>query len=248
MKKLIKELRSEKGAASVLEAAIVLPVAFIVVILFVFLGFTYVQRAYLQYHASKLSEYISKSILYPGYQYIQHPFYTSSGNNNGVKLDDVNKAMKNNDPYRYLAGLFKSEYKIKDVDGRNIVETSADKMVKEYLTKHGFLKASGGDLKEPNGYTHSANDNGFICAISADTSKVSVYIAQNYMFSSFFRMIGMGNKYTTISGQCTSFISDSVEFVRNTDMAFDAANILAEKLGIDVKKIKETIGKITGNE
>lgn len=248
MKKLIKELRSEKGAASVLEATIVLPVAFIAVTLFIFLGFTYVQRAYLQYHASKLSGYISKSILYPGYQYIQRPFYTASGNNNGVTLDDVNKAMKSSDPYRYLAGLFKPEYKIKDADGRNIVKTSADAMVTDYLTKHGFLKASGGDPKAPNGYQYTGNDNGFICAISADTSKVSVYIAQNYMFASFFRMIGMGSKYTTISGQCTSFITDSVEFVRNTDMVFDAANILAEKLGIDVNKIKETIGNITGNK
>ena len=50
-----------------------------------------------------------------------------------------------------------------------------------------------------------------------------------------------------ISGESTSFINDSVEFLRNTDMIFDAANFLAQKMGIDVDKIKEVIQKITGN-
>lgn len=252
MKKIIKELRSEKGAASVLEATIVLPIVFISVILLIFLGFTYAQRAFLQYHASQLSGYISKAILYPGYQYIEQPFYSNSGKNSAVTLNDVNEAMKHDDPYRYLTGLFNPQSKIKDVEGRNIVETSADKMVSDYLTKHGFLKASGGDLKKPGTKNFAKatvrNANGFMCAIYADTSKVSVYIAQNYMFASFFRMIGMGDKYTTISGQSTSFISDSVEFIRNTDMVFDVANMLAQKMDIDVDKIKEVIGKLTGNK
>lgn len=252
MKKLIKELRSEKGAASVLEATIVLPVVFLCVILLVFLGFTYAQRAYLQYHASRLSSYISKTILFPGYQSIQKPFYMSGGSSGNVTLSDVNSAMQSKDPYRYLLGLFKTEYVSIDTEGRNIPKTAADKMVNEYLTSHGFLKADGGPLKKPDNKNFEnaipQTNNGFICAISADTSKVSVYIAQNYMFASFFRMVGMANKHTVISGQSTAFINDSVEFVRNTDMVFDAANLLAQKLGIDVNKIQEVIKKITGNK
>lgn len=250
MKNYIRELRSEKGAASVLEATIVLPVVFLCVLLLVFLGFTYAQKAFLQYHAARLSAYISKTIVYPGYQNIQKPFYSGSGSSANVTLQDVNAAMRSKDPYRYLKGLFKTEYVSMDADGRKITETAADKMVSEYLMSHGFLKADGGSLKKPdtdkfkNAKEKSAN--GFICAISADTSKVSVYIAQNYMFASFFRMIGMGDKYTTISGQSTAFVNDSVEFVRNTDMVFEAANLLAQKLGIDVEKIKDVIGKITG--
>lgn len=251
MKKIICEFRSEKGAASVLEATIIFPIVFIAVIFLIFLGFTYAQRAYLQYHASQLSEYISKAILYPGYQYLEKPFYSNNANSGEVTLEDVNNAMKHNDPYRYFQGLFISQYKISDVENRDIVETAADKMVGEYLTKHGFLKPSNGSLSKPEKDSFkNANEktaNGFICAISADTSRVSVYIAQNYIFASFFRLIGMGEKYMVISGESTSFINDSVEFVRNTDMIFDAANFLAQKMGIDVDKIKEVIQKITGN-
>lgn len=249
MKNLLRELRSEKGAASVLEATIVLPVVFLCVVLFVFLGFTYAQRAFLQYHSSQLSGYISKTILYPGYQFIQEPFYKSSGSDT-VTVEKVSAAMRAKDPYRYLLGLFKDEYTPENANGRGIPEESAESMVEKYLVNHGFMKASGGSLKDPSGQNFSSakikRANGFICAVAADTSKVSVYLAQNFKFASFFRMIGMGDKFTVISGQSTSFINDSVEFVRNTDMIFDVANFIAEKLGIDIDKITETISKITG--
>lgn len=46
MKKIIEDFRSEKGAASVLEATIVFPLVFLVVIFLIFLGLTYAQQSF----------------------------------------------------------------------------------------------------------------------------------------------------------------------------------------------------------
>lgn len=256
MRKLFKEFRSEKGAASVLEATIVFPIVFLTVIFLIYMGFIHVQKAYVQYHADHLSLYISKMIQYPGYQYIDKPYYTSGANNTGVvTFNDISNAMKCSDPYRYFMGLFNKNYKIADHNSnRNVVKEAAEGMVNNYLASHGFLKPSNsGKLSEPTtgnfaGHKELGKSDGYICAIAADTSKVSVYLAQDFVFAKFFSMIGIGGRTMAISGVGTTFITDSVEFMRNTDMIFDAANFLADKLGIDIAKIKDVISKITGNE
>ncbi len=261
MKKLFKEFRSEKGAASVLEATIVFPLVFLIVVFLIFMGFIYVQKSYVQYHADHLSLYISKMIQYPGYQYIDKPYYNPDSNNNTgvVTFDDIKNAMKCSDPYRYFKGLFntgllKKDYEIVDLDKRtDVVQQAADGMVNYYLASHGFLKPSNsGKLSAPNSSNFAnakvSKSNGYICAIAADTSKVSVYLAQDFVFAKFFSMIGIGGRTMAISGVGTTFITDSVEFMRNTDMIFDAANFLADQLGIDTNKIKDVISKITGNE
>lgn len=252
MKKLLKEFRSEKGAASVLEATIVFPLVFLVVVFLVFLGFIYAQKGFLQNHAAELSDYLAKNVLYPGYNEIEQPFYYA-GKSDALSLERVNKAMSCNEPYRYLGGLFKEEYQIKGGEYKgDIAKTAAEAMTGSYLVSHGFIKSGGGTISLPagskfEGQTQSTQ-NGFICAVHVSTSQVSVYLAQNYTFASFFRMIGIGGKTMTISGQSTTFINDSVEFVRNVDMVFDVASFVADKLGIDIEKIKEVIGKVTGNE
>lgn len=256
MKNLFKEFRSEKGAASVLEATIVFPLVFLIVIFLIFMGFIYVQKSYVQYHADHLSLYISKMIQYPGYQYIDKPYYNKDSNNNTgvVTFDDIKNAMKCSDPYRYFMGLFNGDYRIADHNSsRDVVDEAATGMVNNYLASHGFLKPSNsGKLSAPtSGNFKNATvreSDGYVCAIAADTSKVSVYLAQDFVFAKFFSMIGIGGRTMAISGVGTTFITDSVEFMRNTDMIFDAANFLANQLGIDIDKIKDVISKITGNE
>lgn len=259
MKKFIDEFHSEKGAASVLEATIVFPLVFLIVIFLIFLGLTYAQQSFLQYHASRLSSYLAKTVLYPGYQSIETPFYiVYDGSGAGPKTLQIGDAqmetaMEMYDPYRYLAGLFKNSYTIKDASNRNMVEEAAETMVSSYLTEHGFTKNGGGDVVDPSmvelfKFGSTKTSDGIKCVIAADTSKVSVYLAENYRFSTFFRMIGIGGRLMTINGQCTSFITDSVEFIRNVDMVFDAADFLAKKLGIDIDKINNVIKKITGNK
>lgn len=249
MKKMSK-FRSEDGAASVLEATIVFPLVFLVVIFLVLVGFTYAQRGVLTYQSSALSHYLAKVICYPGYNYLDTPFYE---NDNTVTIDDVSSAMKAQAPYRYLFGLFGTEYSsAEDQNGNNLIKTCTEKMVTDYMQTHSFLKTSGGTVSMPKGveFGYSCNQNGYACGVSANTSRVVVYLGQNYVFGNFLRMIGIGGRQIVIDAQSTAFISDSLEIVRMTDMAFDLVNFVMDKLGVDkskIENIKEMITKVTGN-
>ena len=244
------DIRSEEGAASVLEATIVFPLVFLVVIFLIFMGFTYLQRGVLNFHASQLSNYISKVICYPGYEYIEQPFYEKK---HDVTLNDIKKAMDAQAPYRYLFGLFGTEYSAPtDSNGRELIKTCAEKMAKEYLSEHTIIKAAKGSVSVPSSLDSGTviEQNGYICAISDNTSRVTVFLGQNFIFADFFKMIGVGGKSMVISAQSTSFVSDSLEIVRLTDMAFDLTNFAMRKLGINTEQIdhiKEMIAKVTNN-
>lgn len=249
--RFLDRFRSEDGAASVLEATIVFPLVFLVVVFLIFLGFTYAQQGLLQYNASRLASYIAKTIQYPGYDKIEDPFYNCS-EVGVVTLSEFDEAMKQNDPYRYLKGLFNQTYCLKKENYRKVSDEAVKEMVPDYLSEHGILKPGKAAPSDPpsdlfaEGKCVREKKDGTICVISADTSKVRVYLAQTFTFANFFRMIGVGGKTANISGLSTAFINDSTEFVRNVDMVFDALNFLAEKLNIDVSKITETIQKLKG--
>ncbi len=247
------DIRSEDGAAYVLEAIIIFPLVFLVVIFLVFVGFTYVQQGFLNYHSSEMAAYLAKNICYPGYDYIDEPIY-DSGKGKEVTLDNMNKAANAGAPYRYLFGLFGSEYKSAEDNNGDIMPQYAKHMAETYLQNHGFLKSSGGSVDLPSGVKFDKNrtfsSNGYICAVSANTSRVVVYMAQNFVFADFFRMIGIGGKKMVISSQSTSYVTDSLEIVKLTDMAFDVTNFVLGKLGIDTSKldkIGEMIKKVTNN-
>lgn len=243
------DMRSEKGAATVIEATVIFPLVFLVVIFLIFMGFTYAQKSLLTYHTSQLAAYLSKTISYTGYQYLEEPFYQEQ---TPLTISDYDKAMKDQAPYRYLFGLFKDEYtSLEDSNGSNLIQTSAEKMAGEYLSHHGIIKTSGGSVALPADVNFGTviNNDGYVCAISANTSRVVVYIGQNFVFANFFRMIGIGGRKMTISSRSTAFISDSMEIVRMADMAFDMIRFTEEKIGSDkIGKIKEMIAKVTGSK
>ncbi len=247
--KKIARFRSEDGAASILEATIVFPLVFLVVIFLVLMGFTYAQKGFMTYHSSSLASYIAKVICYPGYNYLEAPFYDAEDTT--VTLDDIRSAMEAQAPYRYMFGLFGTEYAAaEDVDGSDLIEKCAMQMAQDYLKTHGFLKSSGGTVDIPSGidFRSEKNNGGYACAISANTSRVVVYLGQNYVFGNFLRMIGVGGQKMTIFSRTTAFVSDSLEIVRMTDFAFDMVDFVMDKLGIDtsgIDKMKEMISKVT---
>lgn len=273
MKKLNLKIRSEEGAASVLEAIIVYPIVFIVVAFLLILGFTYVQEGYLNYEAQSLSDYIVKTISYPGYANIEKPKYEK--NIGAITIGDINAAMNAQAPYRYLFGFFNNDTGVKDNNGDNLAENYVNFMADDYLPKHGFLKGASGKIdffdafyKEPNNgvgndsegnifnivgkvtpkYLKENNNSGYLCAINASTSQVEVYMAQNFVFSKMFGMIGLGNKKMYITAKGMSAVSDSLELIKTTDMATDMATFLANKLGFDMSKIKTLKDIIQGNK
>lgn len=269
MKKLVLKIRSEEGASSIVEAIIVYPIVLIAVVFLLVLGFTYVQEGYLNHKSQSISDYLAKSIVYPGYSYIEKPEYMKEAE--AITIGDINAAMKAQAPYRYMFGIFGAETSVKDSSGGDLAENYAKFMANDYLSKHGFLKAYSGEIdfydafKESEWVLFSQGDNisslkqnkpntlvtnaegGYLCAIRATTSQVEVFMAQNYVFARFFRMIGMGNKKITISAKGISAVSDSLEIVKTTDMATDMITFLAQRLGFDISKVKTLREIIQGN-
>lgn len=238
--------RSEDGAAYVLEATIIFPIVFLVVVWLIFMGFLYAQRAYLQYWSAELSAYISKTIVYPGYASLDPRFAFEESGGSKSELDRVTSAMAQVDPYRYLFGLFKGDFITTDEpNGRSVPEAMKNYMMNEIFGKKGFMKSSGGTVPIDEGEytTASAKSNGYFVGIHATTNRVTVCLAERYVFADFFRMIGIGGKETVISATSETFINDSVEFMRLSDLAFDAVDFLAGKLGIDLDDIGEKIRK-----
>ena len=242
------DLRSEDGAAYVLEATIVYPIVLVATLFLIILGFTHVQKALLQHEATELSTYIAKVIRFPGYALIDQPFYMEDS---AITLDGYNSAMEEIKPYRYLFNMNGDFSFGDDSKGEELLPKCAKEMVQTYLVKHGFLKGDERSIPTPEiaSYNNVQNEvwAGRRCVISANSSRVVVYLGQDFVLSNMFRMIGLGNKKLVLSGQCTSYVCDSVEIVRITDMAFDLIDFLAGKLNFDLEKITDSISKITGN-
>lgn len=240
MKKI--DFKSEGGAALVLEAVIVYPIALVAVMFLILWGVTFLQRGYLQYTASQLSGYIARTIVYPGYEKIDLPFYETR---TVSQLDGVNQAMEVHNPYRYFFGL--------DGEIKTIIKTSRQELVDNRMTGAGFLKAKEGDVvnvpedMDKADYVYqSPKRNGYVCAISAKSGFARVYIAQNYIFADFLRMIGLGGAKLTIYGDSLHYMSDSVEIVRVTDWAYDTVNMLLSGTGFDLDEIGKLINEFTG--
>ncbi|MGN0656023.1 MAG: TadE/TadG family type IV pilus assembly protein [Ruminiclostridium sp.] len=233
---------SEEGNATVLEATIIFPVVFLCVVFLIFAGFTFVQKATLQSVADRLSSYIAKCIAYPGYDEIIDPFYEPA-RDTGM-LDRVKNAMSHSDPYRYAFGIFGLNSDVKKVS-----QNAKEKMLDDYIVSVSFLKPSSDSVKYPDELASlkPAVEGGYVCAIDANTSAITVYLGQNFIFGGMFSMIGMSGKTQMIYGKSTANVIDTPEMIRLVDFGFDTIEDIAGKLGIDVEKIKSFINKMTGN-
>lgn len=241
---MIKKLRDESGAAEVLEATVIFPIVFMCVLFLVLSGFTFLQRAMLQSTADRLSTYLARCVSYPGYSDIVDPFY-GEANTKGM-LERINDAMSISDPYRYVAGLFTGGV---NSSTKEVVNDAKSSMTDYYLKSISFLPVQDGDVDYPSELESlkPETENGYVCAISASTSKITVYVGQNFMFARMFSLIGIGEKKMLIFGKSTANVSDSAEVIRLVDFAFDTIEDIASGLGIDIEKIRNAINKLTGN-
>ncbi len=247
MKKLIK---SESGAASILEATILFPIVLVTVMFLIFVGFTFLQRAILQSTADRLSQYLSRCVAYPGYTELIDPFYEPAKDTSWENRVKNAMADEYSDPYRYTFGIFGLYSKTKEY-----AQTGRDAMLKNgYLEKVSFLKPSTTEVGIPAELASLSpeTENGYVCGISASTSNITVYLGQKYIFAGFYDVIGIGNAEMMIYGKSTSNVTDVPETVRLVDWSFDTVEKLVCNMGDGkgaeiVEKVKEAIKKISGN-
>lgn len=236
------EFLSEEGNASLIEATLIFPIVFLCVMFLIFSGFTFVQKATLQSVSDRLSSYIARCISYPGYSDIIDPFYEDS--KNIATTQRIRNAMSHSDPYRYVAGIFGLNSDVKEVS-----ENAKTKMLDKYLVSVSFLKPTSDKADFPADVSalNPTVKNGYVCGIQANTSSITVYLGQNFIFGGMFTMLGIDGTKQMIYGKSTANVLDVPEMVRLVDFAFDTAEDIAGRLGLDIGKIKEFINKMTGN-
>lgn len=242
MKKL---LFSETGSASVIEAIIIYPITFLCIVFLIFSGFTFLQRAMLQATADRVSEYISRCIAYPGYNEIIDPFYDSetvAANKNRTLGNRIETAMSISDPYRYVCGIFGLNRDTKDIPAQ----------AQKSLIENGYLKSISFIVPKDETivYKGVSSENGYVCIISANTSTITVTLAQHYVFADFFKMIGMNGRQQVLLGKSSSSVMDASEMIRLVDFSYDTVKMIFGRFegGEELfDKIQDAMSTISGN-
>lgn len=208
-------LKTEDGAASVVENIIVLPVVFAVIIFIIYWGQLQYQKALLMSSAERSLIYVEQAATDYKYQDIAAIDLTNGASDissidTGVLTENVDRQ-----PYRYVAGLFKSE------DYTNI-----EKYVKDYIEKKQifFDEDVSVDINETLGLYR----------------KVTVKVSQSLPMPEILVNMGI-SKVFDYSYETTINISQPTEMIRNTDFILE---LLRPYLDALQNKITELANKI----
>lgn len=97
-------MKNEKGAATLIEYTIVLPITFAIVFLLITMGFMLHQKSVMESAVQRKAIYISRTISDTNYENIAETNVDVDVNDiTGAKIKDIK-----NDPYRFLFGAFSS--------------------------------------------------------------------------------------------------------------------------------------------
>ena len=202
MNRLRAFLRKERGAATIMEYAIVLPIC-LLIILFIFTvgfflnqqalldsaaerGVLLVQRMYTDANAGEVLDMNSGTGFYEaGYQ-------KRAGNQNTYDYD----------PYRFWGSNYKND------EISELVETRVEEIVKQGQSDYIALF-----LSEPKA---SYQNNGGLIAKS-----VEVTVKQDFRLFPGLTKLLWGPEKTTITGRATMHVISQTEFVRNVDFISD---------------------------
>ncbi len=91
--------RNERGAVSVIEAAIIYPVVILTVAVMLYIGIYIYETALLKDKAENTAVQAAKSISFAGYNELSEGEYNTSDN---ISFSLINSAYEDNKPYRYI--------------------------------------------------------------------------------------------------------------------------------------------------
>lgn len=216
-------IREEKGAVSVIEAAAVYPVVILGVAALIYMGMFVFEVSYLDARAEKAAAAVAKTISFTGYDELGD-IYTDSGLRREDSKPDracVEKACASNRAYRYL------------------VNGEADE---RFVS--GIAEYSSGLLFSPGDIT---------CSIEVERRlfdrQVNVTVEKGIRMPGVLRSIGIASHRRI--RVCASAVSeDPAEFVRNTDLVLNAAELAGRKTGVSEKlsvvrrRISEILEKV----
>lgn len=229
MKKIYDFLKDESGVAELMEAAIIYPFVFICLFILIYMGLFILHSFTAASYAEKLALLASREIAYPGYiemvagKSSQYAAYSNSS----VELDkSLTTIQINTDPravetraYRYWS---RSD-KLVTEDARKELSTIMTNMM------------NNGAILRTNGIVNVDFDSSNYFIVQYVTVEVTQPLMRFPLLSAF------GITTPTVKASATAAVNDTDEFIRNVDFVMDALENLADKLGIDVRSIKQKI-------
>lgn len=214
----------------VVEAAYVMPIVIIAIFILVYMALIQIQQGVMYVHAQSMARKICNISTFPGYEKFFEDAYntdcsaTTLPNVYQPSISVLDLIYKKHDPYRYLGGVYLNEYNNYEEELKLIVEKSM------YFN---------------NGISTVEIDTSF----SNLSTAVTVIVNYNVNLPKFVRILGLDSS-VLITTKAVSYANDTVEFIRNTDLAFDLFDYflkkyhLEDKINTFYKKIKEISEKL----
>jgi len=236
--------KSESGAVEMVEAVIIYPFVFLALGVIIYLGIYMIQYATVQTYAEKIALYGAREIASPGYLEM-----ITSANRQAVlgsAAVEADMDVTEEDGLAVIdSGTMKINFDPGNVDVRPYRYWSFD--TKNEEASGPFSKSSMTIL---NGLLKNmVSNNSILCSNDVETNIecenyflvqfVNVTVSQKIKGMEMLSFFGIDTPKVEVSCKCP--VNDVDEFVRNTDFAFDTIEALAEKLGIDVDKLKDKI-------
>lgn len=205
-------MKKEKGAATILEYAIVLPIVLMLVCTLVFLGFAMHQKAVMESATQRAAIYISRSLTDPSYETIVISSDTQDVND--IYSAEITQQSIKIKPYRYL------------FMGRGSLPSSEESVA---------------DLIEMNQIFIDKRPDVTVTLDPGIFSKVVVRATQEFEFPKIGPNLNLPT-IVTIESESIIYINQPAEFIRNADYIIDtvveAADTIVEKINGNFSKIK----------
>ena len=205
-------MKNEKGAATLLEYTIVLPIVFAIVFALIFVGFTMHQKAVMEAATQRSAIYVARTITDPSYENIVSTDGKQDAND--ILSATITQESIVNAPYRYLfsgsGSIPDSELSVADLIAKNqiFIDTAPTVTVK----------------KEAGIFT-----------------RVVVTATQEYTVPELIPGLQLPS-ILTVETQSIVYVNQPAEFIRNadyiTDIIVEVTGPIIDKLTSVVSKIK----------
>lgn len=235
MNRIKSFFKEEKGAAQMIEAAIIYPVVFLIIFLMIYLGLYILQAITVGAYAQKVAMLVSREISTPGYYTLIDEEYYS---NSAIELDTNKFDFSKIDVTRLSETMtqFPVVYRYWQIGDDKILT----KEMKDYYG--GILET----MVKENSIIIPNDNNALQVSVSCKNHVVSqlitVKVEQELMHFAILDFFGIESP--TVSATAVATVSDTDELIRNTDFAVDAIEALASRFNIDLDNMKNKVNGI----
>ena len=220
--------KSDESGFMMVEAIIYLPLVIASVVFLIYVGLFKFQEAAFIYAIERTSQFGANEVAYAGYDVFSDKIPTSVNFDwsSGSPLGDRD-ALKE----YYKANHKNVVYLYNEIFGSTWV--SANEISSEY-----------GDVVKNAAILSIADGANYSVAIKRGILTTYVVVTVDYSIETpgIMRYLGLSKGYTYSRAACSVAINPA-GFVRNVDLAVDVVDILAEQLGIDIKKVYGNISE-----